>query len=305
MPSMRISVWGGSDITKVETVVERTRVAAADGIPEIWFPQTASVDILTALAIAAASVPHIALGSAVVPIQGRHPIPMAQQALTVADAAGPGRFTLGIGVTHKPVSEGWYGIPYAETVELCDEQLQALAPLLSVGRRADVDGRHLRAHIKIGMAGDGPGMVLAALGPKMLELAGRYTDGTVTWMTGVRAVGRDVVPALRDASARAGRGEPRVIVGLPVCVTDDVASARERVGATMSGAMHMRSYQRMVAAEGVSEPVDIALVGDEAAVRARIDELATAGATELLANETGTPEERQRTRRLLASLAAV
>jgi pyrimidine operon attenuation protein/uracil phosphoribosyltransferase len=89
-----LSVWGGSDTATVDDVVTRVRTAASEGFPSIWFPQTAGLDALTALAVAAVSVPTIRLGTAVVPIQGRHPIPLAQQALTVADAAGPGRFTL-------------------------------------------------------------------------------------------------------------------------------------------------------------------------------------------------------------------
>src|SRR6202030_258576 len=127
----------------VTQVVERVRLAAADGFGSIWFAQGAGLDTMTALAVAGAEVPAIRIGTAVVPIQGRHPIPLAQQALTVADAAGPGRFTLGIGVSHAPVSETWYGIPYREVVGLCREELEALAPLLSEARQADVAGGHL------------------------------------------------------------------------------------------------------------------------------------------------------------------
>ena len=109
---MHIALYGGSDATTVDDVVARVRAAADEGFESIWFPQTAALDTLTALAVAGREVPGIGLGTAVVPIQGRHPIPLAQQTLTVADAAGGGRFTLGIGATHAPVSEGWYGIPY-------------------------------------------------------------------------------------------------------------------------------------------------------------------------------------------------
>src|ERR1019366_7938557 len=223
---MRISLWGGGDATTVKDVVGRVGAAAEEGFEAIWFPQTASIDALTALAVAASQVGGIHVGTAVVPIQGRHPIPLAQQALTLADAAGPGRVTLGVGVTHAPVSEGWYGIPYAGIVELCAEELEALAPLLSDARRADVAGSRVTARIPLPLSVPAPGLVLAALGPKMLDLAGRLTDGTVTWMTGVNTLGRDVVPRLRAAAAAAGRPDPRVVVGLPVCVTDDVAGAR-------------------------------------------------------------------------------
>ena len=298
--AMSISVWGGSDVTTVDQVVARVRGAAGDGLAAIWFPQGFGLDTLTALAVAAVKVPDIRLGTAVVPIQGRHPIPLAQQALTVADAAGPGRFTLGVGVTHAPVSEGFYGIPYSSVVPLCAEELEALSPLLSEARHADVAGSRLTARAKLGLTGPPPGLVLAALGPKMLDLAGRLTDGTVTWMTGAATLGRDVVPRLREAARAAGRPPPRVIVGLPVCVTDDVAGARGRIGEAMAGAARMASYHRMLAAEGVAEPVDIALIGNEDAVGERIEGLAAAGGTELLANVMGGPEETARTRAFLA-----
>jgi 5,10-methylenetetrahydromethanopterin reductase len=301
---MQISLGGGGDASTVGDVVDRVGAAEAEGFGAIWFPQTMSIDALTALAVAASQVKGIHVGTAVVPIQGRHPIPLAQQALTLADAAGPGRVTLGVGVTHAPVSEGWYGIPYPGIVELCAEELEALAPLLSDARRSDLTGSHLTARITLPLSVPPPGLVLAALGPKMLDLAGRLTDGTVTWMTGVKTLGRDVVPRLESAAAGAGRPAPRVVVGLPVCVTDDPAAARERIGKAMSGALHMASYQRMVAAEGVDEAVDIALIGDAAEVGERIEALAAAGATELLANVLAVGDELPRTRAFLAGWKA-
>lgn len=297
-----IGLWAGADIASVRTLVERTRAAADDGFRTIWVPQTTTIDALSALAVAAHAVPNIKIGTAVVPIQGRHPIPLAQQALTVADAAGSDRFTLGVGVTHAMVSEGWYGIPYRGIVDLCDEQMQALSKLLSTERKVDLTGERLTARMTIPMGVNPPGLLLAALGPRMLEIAGRYADGTITWMTGRRTIGDKVVPALRAAAERAGRSAPRVVVGLHVVVTDDPAGARERLTPAMTGAAQMPSYKRMVAEEGVDHPTDIALVGDEARLTELIGELEQAGATELVANIAGSPEEQARTRAFLAAL---
>lgn len=298
-----ISVFGGADAPTVGDLVARTAAAATDGFDSIWFGQGFTVDTLTALAVAAGQVPTIGLGTAVVPIQGRHPLPLAQQALTVATVAGPGRLTLGVGVTHQVVSEGCYGVPYSSVVGLCTDELEGLAPLLGPDRRADLDGERIVARGALGIEGPSPGLVLAALGPRMLELAGCLTDGTVTWMTGVETVRRHVVPSIAAAASRAHRPPPRVVVGLPVCVTDDRDGARQRVGTAMAGPAAMPSYQRMLTAEGVAEPVDIALVGDEDVVAGRIAELGTAGATELVANVQGNPEEQARTRALLGRLA--
>jgi 5,10-methylenetetrahydromethanopterin reductase len=294
-----ISVWGGSDVTTVDGVVARVRAAASEGFPSIWFPQTAGLDVLTALAVAAVSVPTIRIGTAVVPIQGRHPIPLAQQALTVADAAGPGRFTLGVGVTHALISEGWYGVPYRDVVGLFEEELEALDGLLSTRRQADLEGARLTARLKLSVPVAPPGLVVAALGPKMLRLAGRLSDGTVTWMTGPKTLEIQVVPQITAAAAEAGRPAPRVIAGLPICVTGNREEARDRIRPILAGSARMPSYARQVAAEGLDDPADLAYIGDETEVAARLSSLEGIGVTELLANVLGTEEEVARTRSFL------
>jgi F420-dependent oxidoreductase-like protein len=300
---MEVGLYSGSDMTSVDTAVERAADAARLGFDAIWYPQTAGLDALTALAAVAREVPGIRLGTAVVPIQGRHPVPLALQALTVAGAAGPGRFTLGLGVTHAVVSEGWFGVPYRGIVDVCAEVLEAVGPLLSEGRRADVDGAHVSTHFAATVEAPTPGLLLAGLGHRMVELAGGATDGTVTWMTGPTTLRRDVVPRLRAAAEAAGRPEPQVVVGIPVCITDDRAGARERLAPMMAAVATMPSYRRQVGLEGVDEPVDIALVGDEDAVAERLAGLVDAGMTALCANVLGEPEERDRTRRYLAAHA--
>ena len=246
-----ISKWAGAGHRSAADVVAAARQARDEGFNTLWLPQTLTFDAMTALAVAAAAVPDVNLGTAVVPIQGRHPIPLAQQALTVADVAGPGRFTLGIGVTHAPLSEGFYGIPYADVVDLCREELDALDGLLSADRTTSVEGRHLTARGRLMVDTPAPEVLLAALGPKMLELAGTRTDGTVTWMTGPHTLATQVVPAIREAAAAAGRPNPRVVAGLPVCVTHDPAAARDLVRPRIEGAGEMASYRRLLAAEGL------------------------------------------------------
>jgi 5,10-methylenetetrahydromethanopterin reductase len=300
---MDVSIWGNHDAVGVNEVIRRVSAAWADGFRSIWFPQTWTFDTLTALAVAAREVPTIRLGVAVVPIQGRHPIPLAQQALTVADAAGPDRVTLGIGVTYSAVSEGRFGIPYATAVELCAEELQALGGLLSQARSAALAGEYLTARAALVFDAPTPGLVVGALGPKMLELAGRFSDGTVTWLTGTNTVAERIVPVIRSAAASAGRPAPRVIVGLPVCVTDDVAGVRASIGPGLEEGRTRPSYRRMLAAEGVRDAVDIAFICDEGQVAERMVALEQAGATELLADVRGSASERQRTRKFLSELA--
>jgi 5,10-methylenetetrahydromethanopterin reductase len=298
---LKVSRWGGAGLRHVDDVVRVVQAAATDGFDGVWIPQTTSVDALTALAVASRAVPDIPIGTAVVPIQGRHPIPLAQQAITVAQAAGPGRVTLGIGVTHGVVSEGFYGILYGRVVALCEEQLEAMRGLLGEGHASNFEGKWMTARARIDVDSPAVPVVVAALGPRMVEIAGRLSDGTVTWMTGFRSLREGVVPGLRDSAARAGRPSPRIIAGLPVCVTDDMPAARDLLRPAVKGAMTMPSYARMVAGEGLDDPAEIGIIGDEDFVVQRIGELADIGATELLANIVGSPQDQERTIALLGS----
>lgn len=298
--SLPISIFSGASITRVDGAVAAVQRAVDEGFGGIWFPQTPSIDTLTALAVAAHRVGGISVGTAVVPIQGRHPFPLAQQALTVADAAGPGRFTLGIGVAHPINSEAWYGVPYRDVVSVCREELEALNGFLSADRSADLVGTHLRTRAAIAMDTDRPGLVVAALGPRMLGLAGSLADGTVTWMTGPRALRERVVPVISQAADKAGRPAPRVVVGVSVCITKTRAEARDRIRPMIEKVAAMPSYRRMMAAEGVDDPIDTALIGGLDEVLAGLAERAAAGATEVLADPIGTLEEQSRTRSILA-----
>ena len=295
----RVSAWAGSGHATVAAVTGAVRDAADAGFDGVWLPQTLSVDALSALAVAASQVPDIHVGTAVVPLQGRHPFPLAQQALTAADAAGPGRFTLGVGVTHAFVSETFYGFPYRDAVALCREELQALAGLLGPDRKANVAGRFVVTQVGLTMQGPSPSLVVAALGPKMLELAGELSDGTVTWMTGPRTLRTRIVPAISEAAARARRSAPRVIAGLPVCVTSDVTAARDAVRPRIQAAAQMPSYRRQLELEGIDDVAQLAIVGDADHVLASISALAEAGVTELMADVFGSTDEQDRTREVL------
>lgn len=291
---MKLGWYGGSDIPTVDVAVERARVARDAGFGTFWIPQVTGLDALVTLAVVGREVPDIHLATAVVPIQGRHPLPLALAALTVADAAGPGRFTLGLGVTHPPVSEGWFGVPYRGIVGVCDEVLTALAGLFSNERRADIDGNHLAVHAGTTIAAAAPSVIVAAMGPRMVALAGAKADGTLTWMTGPRGLAA-IAPALRAAAEAAGRPAPRVAVGIPVCVTDDVTAARARLALFMTRSSTMPAYRRQIEIEGVASPDDLAVVGDEDIVARHLDRFEEAGMTELCANLLITPDDIDRT----------
>ncbi len=292
---IRVGTFNATALGSVEQARAWARTSAAAGFDALWFPQVMGLDALTTIAVVADDVPDVHLGTAVVPIQGRHPLPLALQALTVAGVAGPGRCTVGLGVTHAAVSEGWFGIPYRGIVDACAEVLAALGSLLGPERRADLDGTHVQVHASALVDAPAPSVMLAGLAPRMVDLAGAATDGTITWMTGPATLGRAITPALVAAAARAGRPAPRIVVGIPVCVTDDAPGARTRVRTLMERSASMPAYARQLAAEGLTDPVDLVVLGTEAEVTDRLAAYRAAGMTELCANLVGSAEERART----------
>ncbi len=278
------------------------RAAADDGFASAWLANIFGLDALTALAVAGSQVPGIELGTAVVPTYPRHPAALAQQALTASLAVG-GRLVLGIGLSHQIVIEDMYGYSFDKPAVHMREYLAALVPLLA-GQPADVDGAAVRAHIGLNTPRSVPKLplLLAALAPRMLRLAGELADGTVLWMTGPATVRDYIAPAITAAADGAGKPSPRIVCGLPVCVTDDPGQARARANEAFSIYGQLPSYRAMLDREGAAQPGDVAIVGDEDAVAAQFAALAEAGVTDFAAAEFATGGDRQRTRALLRSL---
>jgi 5,10-methylenetetrahydromethanopterin reductase len=183
------------------------------------------------------------------------------------------------------------------------EYLSVLVPLLREGK-VSFSGETLSADAAINVRPVGPlPVLLAALAPQMLHLAGAMADGTVLWMTGPRAIAEHIVPRLTDAAAGAGRPPPRVVCVLPVCVSDDEAAARARAAKVFSVYDTLPSYKAMLDKEGAAGPGDVAIVGDEAAVRQQVEALAGIGVSDFVAGEFATGDDAARTRALLRDLA--
>ena len=263
--------------------------AEADGFDSLWVPQIFGLDALSALTLVGHAVPRIELGTAVVPTYPRHPAVLAGQALTASAACG-GRLTLGIGLSHQLVIEGMYGYSYAKPVRHMREYLEALVPLLA-GEAVDFEGETLTAKVGLSVPGAQPVPVLvAALGPKMLELAAQRTSGTVTWMTGPQTLADHTVPTLTKAAEAAGTGEMRVVSALPIAVTDDEAGLRAKAAKRFQVYGFLPSYRAMLDREGAAGPEDVALIGNTAEVRAGIERMRDAGVTDFVAVEFITEE---------------
>jgi 5,10-methylenetetrahydromethanopterin reductase len=261
--------------------VDNVRGIAERGFPSVWSPQIFGFDALTAITVAAREVPAIQFGTAVVPIYGRHPMHLFQQALTTQVVAG-GRLTLGIGLSHQPVVENMWGYSFEKPARFMREYLEVLRALRS-GGSVNVTGASLKAQgsVAIPEGFDLP-VVVAALGTTMLSIAGRLAEGTVTWMTGPQTVSDHIVPTISKAAADAGRMLPRIVMALPVAVTDDEAAARERAATTFQVYGFLPSYRAMLDREGAGGPADVAIVGSKQHVQDTIRSMEERGVTEFV-----------------------
>ncbi len=296
---MDIAVFG-FDPT-VDALENSLREAAEQGFPSFWMPQIFGMDALTAIAVAAKNVPNIRVGTSVIPTYPRHPMVLAQQALTTQSVIG-GRLELGIGLSHQPVVEGMWGISFDKPVRHMSDYLSILTPLLN-DRRVSYKGESIigRGEITPPPA-DAPPVLVAALGPQMLRLAGRLADGTITWMTGPETIRTLTAPTISEAAEEASRPAPQVAMGLPVCVTSDVDAARERADRDYAIYGQLPSYRAMLDREGAATPADVAIIGDAGEVADRIRALADCGVTTFAASAFGSADELAATREVMISL---
>ncbi len=266
------------------TLLAEMARAEERGMQSIWVANVPrGYDALTLLALAGQHTRGVELGTFVVPTYPRHPVAMAQQALTTNVATG-GRLILGIGLSHRVVMEAGLGFDWSHPIRHMREYLACLTGFLS-GAPVTFAGEEFHiANFGITVADATPPPVLvAALGPQMLRLAGRHADGTALWMGSAHYLAHDAVPTITAAAREAGRAAPRVVAGLPVCVTDNADAVRAEVNTTFARYGQLPSYRAVLDKGGAAGPADVALIGDEAAVLASFRALADAGATDLVA----------------------
>lgn len=279
---MRIGLFAGTTADThfdLNALVAFAREAETRGFDSLWLPNIFGMDGVGACAIAGWETMRIELGTAVTPTYPRHPAALAQQALTTQLACG-GRFALGIGLSHQVVIEGMFGLSYEKPARHMAEYLRIITPLLR-GEGVEFEGEQLRAKLALDIPDVEPvPLLVAALGPTMLKLAGTYAHGTSTWMTGPKTIEDHIVPAISAAASAAGKSAPRIVCGLPICLTNDVDGARERIGKALEIYGMLPSYRAMLDREGVSGPAELSIVGDEATLRAAIARLRDAGVTD-------------------------
>lgn len=299
-----VGAGAGSEGT-ISALVGQVQRAEAEGFDFVSVANIFGVDAIMVLAIAGRETERIELMTGVVPTYPRHPSAMAQQALTAAAASG-NRFTLGIGLSHRVVIENMLGLDYSKPIRHTREYLSVLMPLLE-GRAAAFKGEEYRVAVQVQVEGaKRPPVLLAALGPQMLKLAGKHVDGTITWMGGPKYLAETAVPAMRAAAAEAGRPAPRIVGGFPVAVTDRPDDARAAAAKVFAMYGTLPSYRAVLDVEGAADPSAVAMVGSAAEVEAQIRALAAAGVTDFNASPFPVEGDRAaiaRTFELLAGLA--
>lgn len=293
---VRIGLWIQTD--DLAGLIENAAHAKDAGFRSVWSGQIFGLDTLTAFAAAGREVHGLEWGTAVVPTYPRHPAALAMQALTTNTAVG-GTLTLGIGPSHQVVIEAIHGLDYSRPASHTEEYLRTLVPLLETGS-VSFAGAQVTAHIGLTThEGLGVPVLLSALAPRMLRLAGALASGTVTWMTGPRTIEDHVAPAVRAAAAENGRPEPRVVMALPVAVTDDEATARATAAEAFAVYGALPAYRAVLDREGAEGPAEVAIVGDKGSVLDAIRALPERGVTEFVAVPF---LERRRTIEALSSL---
>ena len=302
---MRIGLTGGG--SSADRIVQQAVEAEADGFASLWYASAVFGDPLVAIALAGRETSTIELGTSVLQTYTCHPVLQANRAASTAAAMGRAGLTLGVGPSHQPVIEGAYGLSYAAVGAHTEEYLSVLAPLLR-GEGVSFQGEHYRVEIPVVTPLPQPvSVLLSALAPRMLRVAGELTDGTILWMGNAASIDKHVAPRINAAASAAGRPAPRIVAGLPVAVHDDVAKARETAASTFAGYGVLPNYRRILDLGGAAGPADAAIVGDEGSVTAQIEALFDAGATDVWAAPFPVGEDRSasrhRTRALLKELA--
>jgi 5,10-methylenetetrahydromethanopterin reductase len=303
---MQIGLLGLVRAIPLPTLLDQIRQAERAGFATVWLPHIFEHDALTVLALPGQRTSAIALGAAVIPTYPRHPAVLAQQALTVQAATG-NRLVLGIGPSHQVVIEQMMGLRYAHPIRHMREYLNALTALLS-GQPTNVTGElyDIHMHLRVPEAMPPP-ILIAALRPHMLQLAGQLAGGTITWLAGPRYLETTVIPLITDAAVAAGRPAPRIVAGFPVAVTDKPEAARTAASRTFATYATLPAYRAALDGEGVSDAGDVALVGTETDLEAQFAQLAAIGVTDLAAVLYDIPDDpaaRERTYQFLAGRAS-
>jgi F420-dependent oxidoreductase-like protein len=303
---VRIGLTGGG--ATADRIVQQAVDAEAAGFTSLWYASAVFGDPLVAMALAGRQTTSIELGTSVLQTYTCHPVLQANRAAATAAAMGRPGLTLGVGPSHQFVIEAVYGLSYDHVGEHTEEYVTVLSALLR-GEGVSHHGTQFQVDVPTVEPPPQPvSVMVSALGPRLLRVAGELTDGTILWMANAKAIEAHVAPRINSAAAAAGRAAPRIVAGLPVAVHDDLAEARNTAATSFANYGTLPNYRRILDIGDAPGPGDAAIVGDEAAVTAQIEALFESGATDVWAAVFPVGDDRsasrRRTRALLEELTA-
>lgn len=279
---MRIGLMIGADQgpdSTVAKIITLAQNAENKGFHNLWMANIFGHDAITTMSLVAQMTKKIGVGTAVTPSYPRHPSALAQQVITAASAS-EGRFSLGLGLSHKMVIEDMLGLDYSKPASHMREYLQVLMPLIR-GESVAHKGEQYQVTLQMAVADQQTAPVLvAALGPKMLNIAGSLADGTTTWMTGPKTLASHIIPSIQRAASEANKPAPRIVAGLPIALTNNIDQARETINKGMEIYGMLPSYRQMLDREGAVGPADVAILGNEKSLSARVEQLRDMGVTD-------------------------
>jgi F420-dependent oxidoreductase-like protein len=269
----------------VDDAVSQASTAFDRGVGHVWLGQRFDVDALTLAAVIASAVPGLGVGTAIVPINPRHPLLVAAAAQT-AQAAAHGNFSLGIGPGGNALQQRAFGILPGKEIAFLREYLTVLRSIRDDGT-VDFHGQELVASppLSPAVAGGVPFPIyVAALGPRALRVAGELADGTLSYLAGPRTIEEFIAPTIAQAATGAGRPPPRIIASIPVAVTNQPDAARAEAAKILGFYDQFPSYQKVMAREGVNRAADLAVIGNPDEVIGQLLGYRAAGATDLVLN---------------------
>ena len=292
LPTTRERIGLVVDGTNAAVATKTIAAAEAAGVRQIWMTQPPFwPDTLTTLAAAATKTSTVRLGTSIVPTYPRHPLVLAQQALSLYDIS-PGRLRLGIGPSHQAIIQGIYGLPQPAPLAHLREYVNVLRTALWEGK-VDHHGKFFNVKVSLSHTAQVP-VLISTLGVKAFQLAGEIADGALSWVCPVPYLLHTGIPALRTAAAANGRSAPPTLVAyVSVALSEDRHSVMAAGHQVLDMYAKFPFYVKMFSDAGfpltagqTSVPdslVDSLIVsGNEATVAAQFTELLSAGLDELM-----------------------
>jgi F420-dependent oxidoreductase-like protein len=297
----------------VDTAINKIREAEQAGVQQVWMTQSVGmIDTLTLFASVAAHTTRIRLGTSIVPIYPRHPLVMAQQAVTV-DALAPGRLRLGVGPSHRHVMENIYGLSMSSPLAYLREYVEVMRQVLWEGR-VDHQGKFFKVNTSFPHTEQIP-LLVSALGEEAFRLAGEIADGAISWVCPVPYLLDKALPALRAGAQAHDRPVPPLVAHIPIAMSTNEAAVHEAAMSRISYYTKAPFYAHMFAEAGFPIAADgsgtdalvksLVVAGNQAQVEQRLRELIASGLDELLLMLVTVADEVREREQLLQIIASL